>query len=93
MEFFRPTELREIIPLPFFSYLVPCGFPSPAADYIEQRIDLNELLVSHPSSTYFKEIPFFLRVTMKRSLFFLNHSVLLMSDSYIYELQFTSYDF
>ncbi|EBD5309562.1 DNA polymerase V subunit UmuD, partial [Salmonella enterica] len=22
MEFFRPTELREIIPLPFFSYLV-----------------------------------------------------------------------
>lgn len=53
MEFFRPTELREIIPLPFFSYLVPCGFPSPAADYIEQRINLNELLVSHPSSTYF----------------------------------------
>ncbi|EBF7093392.1 TPA: translesion error-prone DNA polymerase V autoproteolytic subunit [Salmonella enterica subsp. enterica serovar Anatum str. CFSAN004005] len=53
MEFFRPTELREIIYLPFFSYLVPCGFPSPAADYIEQRIDLNELLVSHPSSTYF----------------------------------------
>lgn len=38
---------------PIFSYLVPCGFPSPAADYIEQRIDLNELLVSHPSSTYF----------------------------------------
>ncbi|EDH9712950.1 DNA polymerase V subunit UmuD, partial [Salmonella enterica subsp. enterica serovar Anatum] len=31
MEFFRPTELREIIYLPFFSYLVPCGFPSPAA--------------------------------------------------------------
>ncbi|HCZ5000871.1 TPA: translesion error-prone DNA polymerase V autoproteolytic subunit [Salmonella enterica] len=53
MEFFRPTELREIIYLPFFSYLVPCGFPRPAADYIEQRIDLNELLVSHPSSTYF----------------------------------------
>ncbi|EHI2137960.1 translesion error-prone DNA polymerase V autoproteolytic subunit [Salmonella enterica] len=53
MEFFRPTELREIIYLPFFSYLVPCGFPSPAADYIEQCIDLNELLVSHPSSTYF----------------------------------------
>ncbi|EAQ6035724.1 DNA polymerase V subunit UmuD, partial [Salmonella enterica] len=23
MEFFRPTELREIISLPFFSYLVP----------------------------------------------------------------------
>lgn len=53
MEFIRPAELREIITLPLFSDLVQCGFPSPAADYVEQRIDLNELLVSHPSSTYF----------------------------------------
>ncbi|MCU6221525.1 translesion error-prone DNA polymerase V autoproteolytic subunit [Enterobacter cloacae] len=53
MEFIRPTELREIITLPLFSDLVQCGFPSPEADYVEQRIDLNELLVSHPSSTYF----------------------------------------
>ncbi|KZR37863.1 DNA polymerase V subunit UmuD [Enterobacter asburiae] len=53
MEFIRPTELRVIIALPLFSDLVQCGFPSPAADYVEQRIDLNELLVSHPSSTYF----------------------------------------
>ncbi|MEB6408512.1 translesion error-prone DNA polymerase V autoproteolytic subunit [Enterobacter vonholyi] len=53
MEFIRPTELREIFTLPLFSDLVQCGFPSPAADYVEQRIDLNELLVAHPSSTYF----------------------------------------
>ncbi|OUC36817.1 Protein UmuD [Enterobacter sp. J49] len=53
MEFFSPTELREIISIPLFSDLVQCGFPSPAADYVEQRIDLNELLVAHPSSTYF----------------------------------------
>ena len=53
MEFIRPTELREIIAIPLYSDLVQCGFPSPAADYVEQRIDLNELLVSHPSSTYF----------------------------------------
>ena len=51
MEFIRPTELREIIAIPLYSDLVQCGFPSPAADYVEQRIDLNELLVSHPSST------------------------------------------
>jgi DNA polymerase V len=36
-----------------FSDPVPCGFPSPAADYVEQRIDLNELLIHHPSATYF----------------------------------------
>lgn len=53
MEFIRPTEISETFTLPLFSDLVQCGFPSPAADYVEQRIDLNELLVSHPSSTYF----------------------------------------
>lgn len=53
MKFYSPAELRQIVALPLFSDLVPCGFPSPAQDYVEQRIDLNELLVSHPSSTYF----------------------------------------
>lgn len=53
MEFFRPTELSEVISLPFFCDLVQCGFPSPAQDYVERRIDLNELLIQHPSSTYF----------------------------------------
>lgn len=27
------------------------GFPSPASDYVETRLDLNVLLISHPSST------------------------------------------
>ncbi|HBC6873014.1 TPA: translesion error-prone DNA polymerase V autoproteolytic subunit [Citrobacter koseri] len=53
MQFFTPTELRQIVSLPMFSDLVPCGFPSPAQDYVESRIDLNELLVRHPSATYF----------------------------------------
>ncbi|MCS4493294.1 translesion error-prone DNA polymerase V autoproteolytic subunit [Pantoea sp. B623] len=35
---------------------VPCGFPSPAQDYVEQRIDLNKLIVQHPSSTYFVRV-------------------------------------
>lgn len=29
------------------------GFPSPAADYIEDRIDLNEILAPNPLSTFF----------------------------------------
>ena len=29
------------------------GFPSPAADYIEDRINLNDLLIPHPLSTFF----------------------------------------
>lgn len=53
MRFYSPNELRQAVSVPLFSDMVQCGFPSPAADYIEQRIDLNELLVVHPSATYF----------------------------------------
>lgn len=31
---------------------VKAGFPSPAADYIEERIDLNEEFIKHPLSTF-----------------------------------------
>jgi DNA polymerase V len=53
MQFFIPTELRQIVSFPLFSDSVPCGFPSPAQDYVERRIDLNELMIQHPSATYF----------------------------------------
>ena len=53
MQFYTPIELRQIMLIPLYSDLVQCGFPSPAQDYVEQRIDLNELLVNHPSATYF----------------------------------------
>lgn len=53
MQFIKSSDLREIITLPLFSDLVPCGFPSPAQDYVEQRLDLNELMIRHPSATYF----------------------------------------
>lgn len=39
--------------LPLFLQGVSAGFPSPAEEYLEAGIDLNEHLVSHPSSTYF----------------------------------------
>lgn len=53
MMFYSPVDMRQIVMLPLFADLVPCGFPSPAQDYVEQRIDLNSLLVRHPSATYF----------------------------------------
>lgn len=40
-------------PLPFFIERVPCGFPSPAQDYEENRLDLNQLVIKHPNATYF----------------------------------------
>ena len=40
-------------PLPFFAARVPAGFPSPADDYIDRGLDLNELLIRHPAATFF----------------------------------------
>lgn len=37
---------------PFIPVLVPAGFPSPAADYIEEEIDLNKFLKGNSSSTF-----------------------------------------
>lgn len=38
---------------PVFLSRVSAGFPSPADDFIEQTLDLNEYLVPHPSATFF----------------------------------------
>lgn len=41
---------------PIFMVPVSAGFPSPAEDYIEGRLDLNKYLVKHPSSTFFVRV-------------------------------------
>lgn len=46
------AELVDPYPLPFFSVGASCGFPSPADDYVERLLDLNELCVSNPPATY-----------------------------------------
>lgn len=40
--------------LPFFGVHVPAGFPSPAEQYLEAELDLNELLIppGHAASTF-----------------------------------------
>ncbi len=47
---------RQDMELPLFLERVACGFPSPAQDYVEDRIDLNKLAVKHPSATYFVKV-------------------------------------
>lgn len=45
--------IMPIIPIPFFSHAVAAGFPSPADDYLEQQLDLQEYLIRHPAATFF----------------------------------------
>ncbi|MBD2318649.1 translesion error-prone DNA polymerase V autoproteolytic subunit [Pseudanabaena sp. FACHB-1050] len=39
--------------LPLQNCSVPAGFPSPAEDYVEHKLDLNSYLVTHPAATFF----------------------------------------
>ncbi|MDZ7642174.1 MAG: translesion error-prone DNA polymerase V autoproteolytic subunit [Desulfurivibrio sp.] len=41
---------------PLFTCGVSAGFPSPAEDYIEGRLDLNQLMVAHPAATFFVRV-------------------------------------
>lgn len=39
--------------LPLIKMPVRAGFPSPADDYLETKLDLTEYLIQHPSATYY----------------------------------------
>lgn len=42
--------------IPLFLESVQAGFPSPAQDYIERSLDLNELCIHHPAATFFVRV-------------------------------------
>ena len=41
---------------PLFMCGISAGFPSPADDYIERLLDLNELLIKNPPATFFVKV-------------------------------------
>ena len=41
---------------PLFMVRVEAGFPSPAEDYVEGRLDLNKRLIKHPAATFFVKV-------------------------------------
>lgn len=40
-------------PVTFYDIGISAGFPSPADDYNERKLDLNDLLIKHPEATFF----------------------------------------
>ena len=53
---FYTTESGTNLKMPYFEGGVSAGFPSPAEDYMHAKLDLNELLVEHPSATYYVRV-------------------------------------
>jgi DNA polymerase V len=41
---------------PLFITKISAGFPSPAEDYIDKNLDLNEYLIQHPAATFFVRV-------------------------------------
>src|SRR5438445_10382226 len=50
---YRPVSHPRKLKRPLFLVPVPAGFPSPADDYLEGALDLNEYLVKHKAATFF----------------------------------------
>lgn len=42
--------------IPWFDGSVAAGFPSPADDYLERSLNLNDLLIQHPDTSFFVRV-------------------------------------
>ena len=49
----RPDPAAPPLALALYGARVPAGFPSPADDHVEGRLDLNRHLIRHPAATFF----------------------------------------
>ncbi len=47
-----PNRSKDKYVLPFSQSYVKAGFPSPAQDYIEDRVDIFNRIVRHPTATF-----------------------------------------
>lgn len=48
--------MSESHELPLFASQISAGFPSPADDYVEKKLDLNELLIRNKDATFFLKV-------------------------------------
>jgi len=55
VEIFRADTATKQ-PLPLYLSRIKAGFPSPAEDYLDKQLDLNEHLIKHPASTFFVKV-------------------------------------
>ncbi len=54
-DFYQFDPDSEII-LPLYSTKVSAGFPSPADDFVEQKLDLNQHLIKNPAATFLVKV-------------------------------------
>ncbi|REG85624.1 translesion error-prone DNA polymerase V autoproteolytic subunit [Marinomonas pollencensis] len=47
---------QNCVRIPLYLDSVSAGFPSPAQDFVEKSLDLNEFCVSHPAATFYVRV-------------------------------------
>ncbi len=50
---YAPAIRKQVTHTPLYGHKVEAGFPSPADDYIEGRLSLDEHLIQHKDATFF----------------------------------------
>ncbi len=53
LKYIAKHQTRTAIKRPLFLSRVVAGFPSPADDYIDKALDLNEYLIKHEAATFY----------------------------------------
>lgn len=51
LEFFKPDKSKTLL-LKLFTNTISAGFPSPAEDFLDKKLDLNEYLIKNPTATF-----------------------------------------
>ena len=52
MEILESLPLTKILEIPLYLHNISAGFPSPADDYLDKNLDLNEFLIKKPAATF-----------------------------------------
>lgn len=53
---FYTANTESVLKLPMVEGGIVAGFPSPAQDYVDLKIDLNKELINNPSSTFYARV-------------------------------------
>lgn len=52
----KPNIMENKVEIPLYSGKIPAGFPSPADEYMEDTLDLNDYLISNKTATFFARV-------------------------------------
>lgn len=55
-EFTFKAQPHTSLRLPLYANKIPAGFPSPADDFMETELDLNEHVIKNPASTFYVRV-------------------------------------